>query len=325
MTLKSCVCPVVIMIQVASALGPAMAAEDYPTRPLRLVLPYPAGGTSDILGRTIAQKLTNPLGQQVIVDNRPGADGIIACTAVATARPDGHTILLIATSFTVNPSLHANLPYDPIKSFTAISLAAVVANVIAIHPSVPAKSVAELIALARANPGKLNYAVSGMGTASALGMQLLKERTKTDMTLIPYKGIPALITDLISGQVDLSLNTLPGLLPFVRNRQIRPIAVTGVTRSKVLPDVPTVAESGYSGFEANTWYGVIAPAKVSRTMVGRLNAEIVKLLNSSEVAENLLRAGFEVQTSTPEQFAEFIKQEISKWGAVVRSAGLKIK
>lgn len=307
------------------AFGSAMPADTYPVRPIRFLLPYPPGGTSDILGRTVAQKLTDSFGKQVIVENRPGADGIIAYQAAATAPPDGYTILLMATSFTVNPSLHAKLPYDPIKSFTAIGLAAVVTNLIAIHPSVPAASLGELVALARRNPGKLNYAGSGMGTASVLGMQLLKERSKANMVLIPYKGTPALITDLIGGQIDLTLNSLPGLLPYVRNHQIRPIAVTGAHRSQILPDVPTVAESGYPGFEANTWYGIIAPAGVPEDIISKLNGELTRIVNSPNVSEYLLTAGFEVQTGTPRQFGEFIRQEIAKWGTVVRTSGLKMR
>lgn len=306
------------------ALGSAMADDTYPVRPIRFLLSYPPGGTSDILARTIAQKLSDSFGKQVIVENRPGADGIIASQAAATAPADGYTILLIATSFTVNPSVHAKLPYDPIKSFTAIGLAAVVTNLIAVHPSLPARSLGELVALARRNPGKLNYAGSGMGTASVLGMQLLKQSSKADMILIPYKGTPSLVTDLISGQVDLTLNSLPGLLPYVRNHRIRPIAVTGAHRSQILPDTPTVAESGYPGFEANTWYGIIAPAGVPDDIVSKLNCELTRIVNSSNVREYLLTAGFEVQTNTPQQFGEFIRQEIAKWATVVRSSRLKI-
>jgi len=308
------------LIQIAFGFSPAQASESYPERPVRFILPYPAGGTTDILGRTIAQRLSDRLKQQFIVDNRPGGDGIIAYSAVAGAKPDGYTVLLMATSFTVNPSLHNNLPFDPIKSFSAVGLAAVVTNLVAAHPSVPAKSIGDLISLARSHPDKLNYAGSGAGTASVLGMQLLKNLTKTRMTLIPYRGTPALITDLVSGQVDLTLNSLPGLLPYVRNRYIRPLAVTGQYRSKVLPDIPTVSESGYPDFEANTWYGVLSPAGVPQGIIKKLNAEINSILKLNDVSDLLLKAGFEVSTNSPEQFSALIENEIKKWGDIVRQS-----
>lgn len=308
------------LIPLTLGLGLAQASESYPSRPVRFILPYPAGGTTDILGRTIAQRLSDRLKQQFIVDNRPGADGIIAYSAVAGAKPDGYTLLLMATSFTVNPSLHSSLPFDPIKSFSAVGLAAIVTNLVAVHPSVPAKSIGELISLARAHPGKLNFAGSGAGTASVLGMQLLKDQTKTRMTLIPYRGTPALITDLISGQVDLTLNSLPGLLPYVRNSHIRPLAVTGQQRSKVLPDIPTISESGYPSFEANTWYGILSPAGVPQGIITKLNEEITSILNLNEVSEHLLKAGFEVTTNTPAQFSMLIEKDIQKWGDIIRKS-----
>lgn len=303
---------------------PAIAAETFPVKPVRFLIAYPAGGTSDLLARTIAHEFTTAWQQQTLVDNRPGADGIIATQTLANAVPDGHTIMLIEPSFAINPSLHTKLPYDPVSSFTPVGLAAVVQNVLVATPALPAKSLPELITLARAHPGKLNYGGSGLG-ASVFGMEILKQRANINVVLIRYKGAPALTPDLISGQIQLTLNSLPGLLPYILNKQIQPIAIVSATRAPALPDVATAAESGYAGLDVDTWYGIIAPARVPQNAIRRMNDELGRMMGVPRVKERLSAAGFELKTGGPEQFGELIRSDIAKWAKVVKSSGIKLE
>ena len=299
-------------------------AQSYPTKPIRLVVPFTPGGSTDILARLVGQKLGDAVGQQVIIDNRPGAGGNIGVELVAKSPPDGYTLVMghIGT-FGVNPSLYPKLPYDPIRDFAPITLFAKVANMLAVNPSLPVKSVKELIALAKAKPGALNYGSAGNGSAAHLATEYFKLLTRTDMQQIPYKGTAPAVTDLIAGQVSLMITGVPPLLPHVQSGKLRALAVGTGQRLTLLPDLPTIAEAGVPGYEATQWYGVLAPAATPREIVTKLNAEIVKALQRSEVRGRLASEASQPVGDTPEQFLAFIKAEIARWAPVVKASGAK--
>jgi len=307
-----------------AGLTAAAAAQSYPVKPVRLVVPFTPGGSTDILARLIGQKLGEAFGQQVIIDNRPGAGGNIGVELVARAAPDGYTLVMghIGT-FGVNPTLYAKLPYDPIKDFQPITLFAKVPNMMAVNPSLPAKSVQELIALAKAKPGALNYGSGGNGSAAHLASEYFKLMTKTDMQHIPYKGTAPAITDLIAGQLSLAITGVPPLLPHVKAGKLRALGVATAQRLPLLPELPTIAESGVPGYEATQWYGVLVPALTPRDTVARLHAEIVKALQRPEVRERLAAEAAEPVGNTPEQFQAFIKAEIARWAPVVKASGAR--
>ena len=303
----------------------AASAQTYPTKPIRLVVPFPPGGATDILARDVAQKLTEAWGQQVIVDNRPGAGGNIGSELVAKSAPDGYTLEMgTVGTHAINASLYAKMPYDHVKDFVPVILVAGVPNVLVVNPAVPANSVAELIAYAKANPGKLNFASSGNGTSIHLSGELFKFMAGVQMTHVPYKGSAPALQDLIGGQVQLMFDNLPPSLPQIKAGKLRALAVTSLARAPALPDVPTMAEAGLPGYEASSWFGVLAPAGTPPAIVTKLNAEIARWLATPEAKEKLSKQGANAAGGTPEDFAKHIAAETAKWAKVVKDSGAKI-
>jgi len=311
---------------VICAVLPSLAhAQSYPNKTIRMIVPFPAGGATDIVARLVAQKLGDAVGQQVIVDNRGGAAGTIGSDLAAKSPPDGYTIL-IGTSSThaIAQSLYAKLPYDSIKDFTPVIGIATATIVLSMHPSVPAKTVRELIVLAKAKPDALSFASSGSGGVSHLVGEMFKAQAGVQMLHIPYKGDAPALADLVGGQVSLEFGTALSFLPYIQSGRLKALAVTSLRRSQVMPDVPTVAESGLKGFEALQWFGVFAPAGTRAEVVTRLNTEIVKILQTADMRERLTKLASEVMADTPEQFAAFQKAEIAKWARVVKDSGARI-
>lgn len=307
------------LAQSAAALGKA----SYPTKPLRIVVPLSAGGPTDTLARVIGQQLTEKLGQPVIIENRPGAGGNIGAEMVAKAAPDGYTLFMGTSGpLSINQSLYSKLAFDPAKDFSPIVLVASAPFVVAINPSVPAKSVKDLIALAKSKPGELNFgAVSG--SAAHLATELFKSMAGIDMVHVAYKGAAPATTDLVAGVLQLSFASTPGVMPFVKAGKLTALAVTSSKRLPQLPDIPTLAESGLAGYEASVWYGIVAPAKTPRAIIVRLNTEINKILQDPDTRQKLLTNDFEPAGSTPEQFETYIKAEATKWGKVIKNSGAK--
>lgn len=307
----------------AASRSAVSAAAGYPEKPIRFILGFPAGGGSDILARVIGQKLSDTWGQQVVIDNRPGAGGNIAAGIAARSAPDGYTLYLgTSSSHAINKSLYRKLDYDPEKDFAPVTLVASAQNILAVHPSVAAKSVRELIALAKQRPGQLSYASTGSGTSSHLAAELFKHMAGVDIVHVPYKG-PAAMIDLISGQVHLTFGRIAVVLPHVKSGRLRVLAVTGARRSARLPQLPTVAESGLPGFEVSAWFGVLVPAGTPGQIVSKLNAGIAGILNDPAIRERLVSEDFEVITSTPEQFASHIRSETVKWARVIKVTGIR--
>jgi tripartite-type tricarboxylate transporter receptor subunit TctC len=314
-----------VITAIAAPFTFAQGAANYPTKPVRLVVPFPAGGTTDILARAVAQTLSEAWGQQVIVDNRPGAGGNIGSDLVAKSKPDGYTLLMgTVGTHAINPSLYKNMPYDHVKDFAPVILVAGVPNVLVVNLSLPVHSVPELIAYAKANPGKLNFASSGNGTSIHLSGELFKAMTGVEMTHVPYKGSAPALTDLIGGQVQLMFDNLPSSLPFIKAGKLRALAVTSGARAAALPDLPTLAESGLPGFEASSWFGVLAPAGTPRDIVAKLNGAIAGWLASPEAKEKLLAQGAIAAGGAPDDFARHIGAETSKWAKVVKASGAHI-
>jgi tripartite-type tricarboxylate transporter receptor subunit TctC len=289
-----------------------------------LVVPFAPGGTSELISRLVAQKLSERLGQQVVVENRPGAAGNIAMEQVARAAPDGYTLILghIGT-LAVNPSMFPKLPYDPVKDFAPVSLMAAVPNIVTVNPSVPAKSLKEFLELARARPGAINYGSAGNGSAGHLAMEYLKRIAKVDMVHVPYKGTGPMLTDLLAGQTQATFTGSSPLLPHIHSGKLRALAVGSAKRIPSLPDVPTVAESGFAGFETSQWYGIIAPAKTPPAVIQKLSAEIAQVLKLPDVVARLSGDGTVMIGSTPKEFSAYIDGEMKRWGEVVRAANIK--
>ncbi len=302
----------------------AAAADAYPAKPIRFVVAFPPGGGTDIIARSIAQKLAERIAQQVVVDNRPGAGGNIGTDIVAKSAPDGYTMLMgSAGPLAINASLFAKMPFDPVRDLAPVTLAASTPNVLVLHPSLKAATVKELIALARARPGEINFASSGHGTPAHLAGELFNSMAGVKMVHVPYKGAAPALADLLGGQVQLMFSTMPPALPHVKDGKLRALAVTSAKRSPAAPELPTVDEIALPGFEANTWHGVVVPAGTPETIVARLNREIVAILHLPEVAERLSGQGAEPVGSTPEEFAAYIRSETVKWAKVVRESGAK--
>jgi tripartite-type tricarboxylate transporter receptor subunit TctC len=306
------------------AVSGAMA-QAYPTKPVRMIVPFPAGGATDIVGRLVAQKLAEGWGQQVIVDNRGGAGGTIGSDVAAKSPPDGYTMLLgTSSTHAVAPSLYSKLPYDPVRDFSPVTLVATATILLAVHPSVPAQNVRELIALAKRQPNALSFASSGNGGISHLIGEQFKSTAGIQMLHVPYKGDTPALVDLVGGQVHLMFGTAVSFLPYVSAGRLRALAVTNPKRSPIVPNVPTIAESGLPGFEALQWFGVFVPAGTPRDIVSRLHADIVKSLKLSDVRERLVGLGAEVVGNAPDQFAAFQKADSVKWAKIVKESGAKV-
>jgi tripartite-type tricarboxylate transporter receptor subunit TctC len=286
-------------------------------------VPYPPGGFNDTLGRTLAAKFTEAWGQPAIVENKPGANTVIGSDFVAKSAPDGYTLLIVAFPFAVTPSLLKNMPYDTVKDFAPIAWAAVSPNVLVVNPSLPVKSVGELIALAKAKPGTLSYASTGNGSSNHISMELFKSLAGVDIVHIPYKGSGPAVTDLLGGQVQLMFDNAPNVMPQVKAGKLRALGMSSARRASFAPEIPTVAESGVPGYEVAVWFGVVAPAGTPREIVQKLNAEVLKILAMPDVRERFTAAGVEPVGSTPEQFGEHIRSQMAKWGKVVQDAGVK--
>lgn len=308
----------------AALLLAPIAARAQGGRPLRLVVPFTPGGSTDILARAIAPKLAQALGQNVVVDNKPGAGGSLGATEVAKAEADGHTLLMghIGT-LAVNPSIYPKLGYDPLKSFVPVAYVARVPNVLVVKAEAPWRSLKDLVEAARAQPGRLTYSSGGNGSAAHITFEALKLRTKLFMIHIPYRGTAPSVTDVLAGQVDCTFTGSPAVIPHVRSGRLRALAVSSAQRLAALPEVPTVAESGYAGFEADQWYGVVAPAGTPGPVVERLNAEINKALGLPDVAQQLAVEGAAPMPTTPQAFGELIRREIPRWAEVVRAGNVK--
>ncbi len=308
-----------------AAAGAAHAAtqDNYPTKPIRLVVPFTPGGSTDILARLVAKQITDVFGQQCIIDNRPGAGGTIGMEIAARSAPDGYTLVMghIGT-IAVNPALYPKLSYDPLKDFQPITLVAMIPNMMSVNPKVPAKTVKEVIALAQAKPGSLNYGSGGNGSAAHLATEYFKLMTKTDLVHIPYKGTAPAVTDLIAGNISLMITGVPPQLGQVKAGRLRPIAVATAKRLPMFPDLPTIGET-VKGYEATQWYGILAPAAVPRGHIAKLNAAIVKALHSPEAKQQLSSEAAEPVGNTPEEFGKFIRSEMARWAPVVKQSGAK--
>ena len=312
------------LISVLPALPGFAAAQAYPTKPLRMIIPFPPGGATDIGGRYVAQKLGEALGQQAIPDNRPGANGTIGLELAAKAPPDGHTLVLGQTgNLAISVGL-TKVNYEPARDFAPVSLVMASPHALAVHPSLPARSLKEIVAIARSKPGQLNYASTGSGSAGHLGMELLKKATRMDITHVPYKGAAPGLTDLVAGHVALMFTSALSTAHFQKSGKVRVLAVGSLKRSPSMPEVPTIAESGHPGFEVISWWGVLAPAATSKDIVARLNSEIANLMASPDARERIGALGADIMTNTPEQFAAYIRSEQVKWAQAIRESGARV-
>ena len=305
------------------SVRPAPAQQDFPVKPIRLIVGVAPGGATDILARAIGTKLAEKLGQQVIVDRRPEANHMIGGQLTQKAPPDGYTIQVIPDGWVINTSMYAKLPFDPVRDFTAIAILALVPNVMVIHPSIPARSVKQFIALARARPGQLNYGTSSVGAPSHMSAELLKVLTRVEYTHVPYKGQSLALVALLGGQIDFAFPSIPSSVGYIRAGRLRPLGVTTTQRAGALPDVPTIQEAGVPGYEVAGWYGIIGPGGMPQTVVARLNREINAILNVPEMRDQLSRQGADPRTGTPEEFAAAMANDTKKWQKVVAAAGIK--
>ncbi|HET7157943.1 MAG TPA: tripartite tricarboxylate transporter substrate binding protein [Burkholderiales bacterium] len=317
-----------LAVFIPCAIQIAVAAETpaYPTRPIRFIMPYPVGGTIDMSGRMVAQAIGEGLGQQVVVDNRTGAGGTLGTEVAAKSPPDGYTILMGGTgTLAISPSLDRKLGYDPLRDFSPITLLATTPYVLVVHPTVAAASTRELIALAKAQPGKLNYASGGSGSAPHLLGEIFRTRAVIDVMHIPYKGSTPAKIDLVAGRVQMFFTGIPPVIGEIRAGTLRAVGVTTAKRTQALPDVPTIAESGIAGFDVSPWFGVLAPAHTSPAIVARLNAEMVKALRNPTLRERLTRDGVDAVGNTPQAFGTFIRTEMSTWAQAVKQSGAKVE
>jgi tripartite-type tricarboxylate transporter receptor subunit TctC len=303
-----------------------VAGQNYPVKPIRLIVPYPPGGPTDLVGRSIGQKLTEAWGQQVIVENRAGAASAVGTEVAARAPADGYTLLLgTSAGFCVNPALGGKLPYDPERDFSPITLLVVNPQILVVHPSMPVNSVKTLIALAKRRPGQINYASVGNASPQHLGMEMLKSMTSIDMVHVPYKGTAPAVTDILAGNVSLMFNSMPSVLPQARAGRLRGLAVSSAKRSAAAPDIPTVAEAGVPGFDYVTWYGLFAPAGTPREIVSRLNAQVAKILAEPELAKRFAGQGAEPLSNSPDQLAQYRRAEYERWRKLIATMKLKME
>jgi len=310
----------------AAFLAEPAFAQVYPSNPIRLIVPFAAGGGNDNVARLVGKRLADGLGQPVLVDNRPGAGGVVGAELAAKSAPDGYTLFLGGVgSHAINPNLHEKLPYDPIRDFAPVALLAQAPLVLVVHPSVPARDIAEFLAYARAHPGRLNFASNGNGSSSQLAAVMFDSMAGVDMVHVPYKGLTPALSDLLSGQVQLMFSSVVAILPHIKAGKLRALAVTGAKRLASMPGLPTIAESGLPGYEASSWYGILAPAGTPREIVVRLNAELVKALEQPEVRNSLLAEGAEPVGGSPERFAAHILAEKERLGKLIRDAHIRLE
>jgi tripartite-type tricarboxylate transporter receptor subunit TctC len=314
----------VIALLAAALLAVPALAQQYPAKPIRFVIAFPPGGPSDLLSRLVGSKLAEFVGQPLVFDNRPGAGGNVAGEIAARSPADGYTLLMGNNSIlATNASLYKNMSFDPVKDLAPVTLIAFQPNILVVHPSLPVKSVKELVALAQSRPGQLNYASSGSGAAAHLAAELFKTMTKTSMVHIPYKGAGPALIDMLSGQCQVMFATALSVQPHLQSGRLRPLAVSTAKRARGFPDLPTVAEAGVPGFAADTWHGVVAPAGTPQPVIARLNTEINRVLQQPDVRDRLTSQGAEVAGGTPKEFADYIQVEIPKWAKVIRDSGAK--
>ena len=311
-----------LAVAAAGALPLGALAQNFPTKPITIIVPFSAGGTTDILARIVGQGLTTELGQSVVVDNKPGAGGNIGGSLAAKAAADGYTLFMgTVGTHAINQSLYKKMPFDPVKDFAPLSRVATVPNLLVAHPSQPFKTVKEMIAYAKANPGKITFGSPGSGASPHVSGELFKSMTGTDLLHIPYKGSAPAMTDLLGGQTSVMFDNMPSAIQHVRSGKLRPIAVTTAKRSPELPNVPTIAEAGVPGYEATSWFGMFAPAGTPKPVLDKLHAALIKVLNQADVKKKIAEQGGDVVAETPAQFAAFIQAESVKWGKVVKESG----
>lgn len=309
-------------IMVAAVVSEAALAQSYPAKPVRVVIPFPPGQATDVIGRLVGQKLGESLGKQFVIENKPGANGVIGIDNVVQSAADGYTLLVTASgSLVINPSLYSKLPYDPLKDLAPIALLGLVPLVVVAHPSLPASSIPQLVALAKSKPGALSYASSGPGSAQHLAMELFKWRTGLDILHVPYKGSAPAVSDLVGGQIPLMFDTIASSLPFINNGRLKALAV-GL--GNVLPNVPTMDEAGVKGFQVAGWAGMLAPAKTPSAIIQQLNAEVLRILGQPETKEKIITLGMEPANTTPDEFAAFMKSETAKWAQAVKLAKVRL-
>ncbi|MEK6592257.1 MAG: tripartite tricarboxylate transporter substrate binding protein [Pseudomonadota bacterium] len=313
-----------VMTALVLCFAGAVMAQQYPSKPVRMIVAVPPGGPADTLARLVGPRLSEALGQTVVIDNRPGANGIIAYETTARATPDGYTFVAVAAGVAINPSLYRNVPYDPLRDFAPITLGITVPNILVVHPGVKAASIQELVALAKSRPGQVTFASAGNGTSGHLALELFKQTTGIDVIHVPYKGGGPALADLMGGQVQALFSIALAATPQIKAGRLRALAITSAKRSPVAPDLPTVAEVGLPGFEVVGWFGWLAPAKTPRAIVGKLHAELVKVLTMSDIRQRLLSQSTEPVGNSPAEFAAFIKSEHAKWGKVIRDANVRI-
>ncbi len=304
--------------------APLAHAQSYPSKPIRLICPFPPGGAVDIATRAIANELSKTIGQQVVVENKPGAGGNIGGAEAARAAPDGYTIFMTTSGINaINPALYSKMPFDPNKDLAPVSALVSLNNVLVVHPSVAAKSVTEIIAMAKAQPGKMTYASSGSGTSIHMSGEMFKHLAKVDILHIPYKGSSPALTDMLGGQVMMMFDNIPSALPHIKSGKLRALATTGAKRDATLPDLPTIAEAGVPGYESGVWFGLLVPAGTPRDIVAKLNAEAVKGTKSPDFVKRMTDLGYNIIGSTPEQMTEMLKTEVNTWGPIVKASGAK--
>jgi tripartite-type tricarboxylate transporter receptor subunit TctC len=312
-----------LAVLAVASICPAQGASGYPARPVRLVVPFAPGGTNDIAGRIVADKIAARLGQPFVIDNRGGANSIVGTDIAAKATPDGHTIVIVSAAFAVNPSLRKKLPYDSLRDFTPIGLVGGGPYLMVVHPSVPAKTATEFVAWAKSRAGQVNYASTGSGSPPHLAAELYKVMGKFEMTHVPYKGGGAVLPDLLAGRVSIFFGSITTLKPQVDAGKVRAVGVTTLKRSPAMPEVPTFVESGLPGYEVNGWYGLLAPGKTQRAIVGQLNRELQHALNDPDLRKRFAQRGMDPLPGTPETFAALIRSEIPKWAKVMKAAGIR--
>jgi tripartite-type tricarboxylate transporter receptor subunit TctC len=314
-----------MLVAAATAMSTMATAADYPIRPIRVIVPQSAGGSTDVAARVLTDRLTEVFKQNIVVDNRPGAGSLHGTEAAAKAAPDGHTLLIIAASLSITPALQPNLPYDPVRDFAPITQIVDLPHIVVVHPSVQVKNLADLLALLKAKPGQISAGFSGIGTSTHLAIELFQYMSQTKMLLVPFKGGAPAMTSLLSGEVQVNFGTSSTALPHIRGGKLRALAVTGAKRSQAAPEIPTVAEAGVKGYQHASWVGMLAPAKTPQPVIDRLHAESVKILARSDVRNGFLKGGMEAEGNSPKEFADNIVREVDQWKKLVKSAGIKVQ